>query len=186
MKNLKNLKTTTIAVIVGVIIGIIIALTDSWNLLEPVIGIATLAVAAGVWLETKRSQNVIKKKTFEISFGLRKGYEEDAEKASISEVIDLAKEWMLARCKNGLPILTGYIDEKILVYPVRNDQKSNIHVTSEPGGLFTGSLSPKYDKGRSDKEIQETLSDLARFLGTALCQKRIYLSYCDKQFTIDL
>jgi len=186
MKNLKNLKTTTIAVIVGVSVGIIITLTNSWNLLEPVIGIATLAIAAGAWLEVKKSKNVIKKKTFEISFGLRKGYQEDAEKASISEVIELCKNWMLARCSADLPILTGYIDEKILIYPVRNNNQKHIHITAEPGGVFTGSLSPKYDKGRSDKEVQETLSDLARFLGTALCQKRIYLSYCDKQFTIDL
>lgn len=186
MKNLKNFKITTIAVIVGVIIGVIIAFTDSWNLLEPVISIATLAIAAGAWFELKKSKNVIKKKTFEISFGLRKGYEEDAEKASISEVVNLTKEWMLSRCNNGLPILTGYIDEKILLYPVRNNKESNIHITSEPGGVFAGSLSPNYDKGRSDKEVQETLSDLARFLGIALCQKRIYLSYCDKQFTIDL
>jgi|GEM_PF-1424122 len=191
MKNIfkfKNLGTTTIAVIVGVFIGIIIAsFTNSWNFLEPIIGIATLAVAAGAWLEAKKSQNVMHKKTFEISFGLRKGYKEDAETSSIADVIELAKTWMQVRKNSDLPILTGYIDDKVLVYPVRKGQTDGkFHATAEPGCVFTGSLSPNYDKGRSDAEVRETLSDLARFLGTELGQERMYLSYCDKQFTIDL
>jgi len=186
--NFKSLGTTTIAVIVGVVIGILIAsFTNSWNFLEPVIGIATLAVSAGAWLEAKKSQNVMKKKTFEISFGLRKGYKEDAETSSIADAIDLVKIWAQTRIDAGLPILTGYVDDKMLVYPVRKGQLvGKFYVTAEPGGVFTGSLSPKYDQGRSDKEVKETLSDLARFLGTELGQERMYISYCNKQWTIDL
>src|SRR5690606_9062220 len=110
--------------------------------------------------------------TFEISFGLRKGYKEDAETFSIADVIELVKTWIQVRKDAGLPILTGYIDDKVLVYPVRKGVADGTYrATAEPGGVFTGSLSPNYDKGRSDAEVKETLSDLARFLGTELGQE---------------
>jgi len=186
--NFKNLGTEAIAVIAGVLIGIIVAfIPNGWNIIEPVTGMATLAVATAAWYEARKSQNVIQKKTFEISFGLRKGYKEDAETFSTADVIELVKSWIETRYDMGLPILTGYIDDKTLVYPVRKGQADGkYHATAEPGGVFTGSLSPVYDKGRSDVEVKETLSDLARFIGTELGQERMYLSYCDKQFTIDL
>lgn len=184
MKNFK-FNTTTIAMIIGVLIGIIIAfIPGGWNFVEPVTGMATLAVAFAAWLEVIKSRNVIKKKTFEISFGLRKGYKEDAETSSIEDVVNLFKNWIQIRKDSGLPILTGYIDNKMLVYPVRKGEHQG-RITAEPGGIFSGSLSPKYDKGRSDAEVKDTIFDLARFLGTELCQERIYLSYCDKQYTID-
>ena len=188
MKKFKKLSITTIVGIVGVLIGIIIALIpNGWNILEPIIGVATLAVASAAWFEAKKAQNVIKKKTFEISFGLRKGYKEDAEISSITDVIELVKSWIQVRVNQGLPILTGTIDDRVLVYPVRKGYSDGkYHATAEPGGVFTGSLTPNYDKGRSDTEVRETLADLAKFLGTELKQERMYLAYCDKQWTIDL
>lgn len=177
-----------VAVVAGVIIGFIIAFVpNGWNIVEPVTGMATLAVATAAWYEAKKSSNSMKKKMFEVSFGLRKGYAEDAETSTIDDAISVVKKWIQIRLDNQLPILTGFMDDKVLIYPVRNGKAgSDFRPTAEPGALFSGSLSPKYDKGRSDEEVKETLGSLALFLGKELKQERVYLSYCDRQWVIDL
>jgi hypothetical protein len=91
---------------------------------------------------------------------------------------------MQGRVDGGQKFLTGLLDTMTLTFPVRNGE-GGYRVTQEPGVMLTGSLSPHYDKGRSDAEVTQTLNDLAQHLGAALGQVRVYLSYCGRQWTVE-
>ena len=183
-----------IAAVAGVILGVIIYFFNLWNILEPIIGIATLTVALGAAI--KVSQNLkfqgeqfktladMDKKGFEITFGLHKGYAIDGGEFSFEDATGFIQEWMKERIKNNLPVLTGKIGFANLVYPVRNTEDGN-RVTVEPSISYSGILSPVYDKNRKEEEIIQTLNDLAEFVGKKLDQKRVYLSFRGKSWVID-
>ncbi|MFH1744979.1 MAG: hypothetical protein ABH881_02300 [bacterium] len=173
----------------GIGCGILLAVYGKWDIVEPVIGMATLAVSAVIWLRHKALERKLgdsmEQKKFEITFGLRAGYDGEEADFTLDQARGVIKEWMETRLERNLPILTGMIGDITLIYPVRNNTNDN-RVTEEISGQFSGSLSPKYDKGRNDKEIIETLNDLAGFLGKKLCQKRVYVSFAGKQWVIDI
>lgn len=182
---------TVLAGIAGTVIGLIIAFVpNTWNIIEPVTGIATLTIAAYVaWenqqIQKRLSENAMEQKKFEITFGLQKGYTAEGGVLTIEQARGFVKEWIEIQITNQQPFLTGMLDSMHLVYPVRNGE-SGKRVIEEPGAIYSGSLSPNYDKGRNDQEVVETLNSLARFIGQRMEQKRVYLSYCGKQWTIDI
>jgi len=173
----------------GLAAGVAIVITDKWGWFEPVIGMATLAAAAGGWIRSilieRKLGSVMEQKSFQITFGLRAGYEGEGADYSLNDALKLVGQWMSARVSRGLPILTGMVSDTTLVYPVRNAADGS-RVTKELSGVFSGSLSPRYDKGRSDREVTDTLNDLAMFLGRGLCQKRVYVSFAGKQWALDI
>lgn len=185
---LKN--KTAIVAIVGGIIGLVVAvIPHGWGYIEPTTGIATLAIAGYVAWENQQLQKrlgdaAMEQKKFEVSFGLQKGYTADGELFSPEQARGFVKEWMKIRIANHQHFLTGMLDSMYLVYPVRNGEDGK-RVIEEPGAIYSGSLSPVYDKGRTDAEVIETLNSLARHLGEKMEQKRVYLSYCGRQWTID-
>jgi len=190
----KLFRNTWLAAVIGVIGGVVIFLFNGWNLLEPVIGIATLTIALSASL--KVTQNLkfqgeqfrtladMDRKDFEITFGLRKGYQADGGEFSLESATGFIQEWMQERINKHLPILTGKVDSINLVYPVRNAEDGS-RVTIEPSISYSGILSPHYDKNRKEEEIIQTLNSLAEFIGKKLEQKRIYISFKNKSWIIE-
>lgn len=176
-------------VLVGAAVGIAMAMNGWWNIAEPVawtVQMAVLAIALiRSWLLERKLESTMEQKSFQITFGLRRGYEGDSADHSVADADIAILEWMMARVTTGLSVVTGMSSSATLFYPVRNTEDGS-RVTRESSAIFTGSLSPKYDKGRSDLEVVDTLNSLASHIGLALGQKRIYVSYNGKQWTLDL
>ena len=89
------------------------------------------------------------------------------------------KKWIITRRKENLPILSGSVQEEVMIYPYDED------AIMEPSAIIKGELSPKFDKHRSDFEVLQTLNSLVTDLMFGLGQNRVYYSYCDKQYTLD-
>lgn len=177
-------------VLAGVGVGLAIAYLGWWDFLEPISWTTQTSVlligAVAAWRWGRKLQASMPQRSFQITFGLRRGYEGEGADHTLAEAEQALSEWMAARVAAGLPIVTGMTSTATLFYPVRNAGEDGRRVTREPSAVFVGSLSPKYDAGRSDTEVAETLNSLARHLGVALGQKRVYVSFASRQWTIDL
>ena len=190
----KIFKNTIAAGIIGATAGILVYLFNGWNLLESVIGIATLTVALSATIKVAQSLKFqgeqfktladMERKDFEITFGLRKGYQGEGGEFSIESATGFIQEWMQEKINSRLPILTGKVNYINLVYPVRNTEDGT-RVTVEPSVSYSGILSPVYDKNRKEEEVINTLNSLAEFIGRKLEQKRIYLSFKGKSWVIE-
>jgi len=190
----KLFKNTLMAGMMGVIGGFVVYLFGGWNLLEPIIGIATLTIALSATLKVAQSLHIhseqfktladMERKDFEVTFGLRKGYQSDGNEFSLDSATEFIREWMRERIENHFPILTGKVDYIKLVYPVRNTEDGT-RVTIEPSVSYSGILSPVYDKNRKEQEIILTLNSLAEFIGKKLEQKRIYVFFKGKSWVIE-
>jgi len=179
---------TVVIFLTGVIVGLVLAIFGGWNFFEPIIGMATLSVSAVIWnrqrvIERQLGDSMEHKK-FEITFGLRAGYDGEGVDFTLAEARNVINEWMTERVSKNLPILSGMVSEATLIYPVRNEADGS-RITEEVSGQYSGSLSPKYDKGRSDIEVIETLNNLAYYLGVRLQQERVYVSFAGKQWVVD-
>ncbi|MEL6649677.1 MAG: hypothetical protein AAFQ87_02610 [Bacteroidota bacterium] len=131
----------------------------------------------------------MEKRSFEITLGLRQGYDNDAPVYNGQEVVVAIKAWMDQRTTRKLPKLQGkysYGKGSGLIYPMRNGANANEQAVDEPLFVFTGELSPKYDSRRSDDEVRLTLRDLALHLGRQFGQKRMYYSYKGVQYAEDV
>lgn len=180
------------AIVLGSIVtGLLIARFHAWDWLEPVLGVGSLLFAAAAMLEAQKTQRVLNAheamtlKQFSLTIGLREGYGEIALIHSTEDVLHFIQQWMEGRIALNLPVLTGMVQASTLVYPVRNGEEGN-RVISEPTCQYVGTLSAVYDKNRTDDEIMLTLSDLARSVGEKLHQKRVYCSFADKQWVVEL
>lgn len=174
----------------GVVVGLAIAYLGWWDFLEPISWTTQTSVLligfVAAWRWGRKLQASMPQKSFQLTFGLRRGYEGEGADHTLAEAEQALGEWMVARVEAGLPVVTGMTSPVTLFYPVRNAGEDGQRVTREPSAIFVGSLSPKYDKGRADTEVVETLNALAQHLGVALGQKRVYVSFAARQWTIDL
>ena len=189
MEKLKRYLLPVGLVLVGGGIGLVLAFTGGWNYVEPVawgvqMGALATALLRSRLLERKFEASM-EQKAFQITLGLREGYLKGAPEHSFAEAEKAYRDWMQARVDVKLRIITGLLDTMTLTFPVRSGE-DGFRVTQEPGVMLTGSLSPHYDKGRSDAEITATLNDLAQHLGSALGQVRVYVSFAGRQWTIDV
>ena len=175
---------------IATLIGLYIVHLELWDQLEPVLGMGSLVFAIWATLEARLAKKAVEQHStmplerFTITVGLREGYVEGA-LHSAEEVRDLFQSWIALRIHEGKRFITGMVDATFLVYPVRNGE-DGWRTVSEPSCEISGTLSAKYDKDRSDEEVSQTLSEFALFLGKALKQKRVYLSYCSQQWVIDI
>lgn len=164
---------------------------SSWG--EPIAWALGLAIQIGIILKglqvVQGVQTRMEKRSFEITLGLRQGYAPDAPVYSGEEVVGVIKEWLNQRLNAGLPILTGkfvYGKGMGLLYPLRNDpadQSKGQFTTDEPLFIYTGELSPWYDRDRTDTEVILTLRDLALHIGRKFNQKRMYYSFKGTQYS---
>ncbi len=173
----------------GATAGLTVSVLHLWDWIEPVIGLTTLGVAAGGWLRSfiveRKLGDVMEQKDFQVTFGLREGYLEGSPEHSFAEAESAYRVWMQKRVDGGQKFVTGLLDTMTLTFPVKGGE-GKLRVTQEPGAILSGSLSPHYDKGRSDYEVVLTLKDLAQHLGAALGQTRVYVSYCGRQWTLEV
>jgi len=178
-------------VLAGAAIGVLLAINDWWAIVEPVAWAVQMAMLAAAllysWLVERKLETSMEQKSFQITFGLRSGYKGEGADFTLADAENAIREWMQARVKAGLPIVTGMVAPVTLLYPVRNVMdEDGTRVTAEKSAVFSGSLSPKYDKGRSDLEVVDTLNSLAKHIGLVLRQKRVYVSFVNRQWTVDI
>lgn len=176
-------------VLVGAGIGVVLGVTNAWNYAEPVAWGVQMALLATALLRSRilerKLEVSMEQKSFQITLGLREGYMEGTPEHSFADAEKAYREWMQNRVEKKLRIITGLLDTMTLTFPVRTGEEG-FRVTQEPGVMLTGSLSPHYDKGRSDHEVIACLNDLAQHLGAALGQARVYVSFAGRQWTIDV
>ncbi len=55
----KRLVSPVVLVAIGIIFGVLSALTGGWNFVEPVTGLATLALAGGAWWQTRKARQAV-------------------------------------------------------------------------------------------------------------------------------
>ena len=185
---LKKYLASMVVVVVGAGLGVMLNFLDIWSWVEPITGTATIALSVVLWIRTaaiERRQDSMEQKPFQLTIGLLEGYDSSAVTHPVSDAILAYETWMQNRVALGQPVITGMVAETTLVYPVRNGEDGS-RVIREPNAVISGSLSPKYDRDRADREVESTLGDLARFAGTALGQCRVYASYCGRQWTIEM
>lgn len=149
------------------------------------------------------SPDRMRRKSWKINLGLREGYDPEGKTHSVDEAIAVFKRWALERSRAGLPYLTGSITGDTMVYVITPEKPSALTVssettteeskeeeeeafaTAEPSAIVFGELRPRYDQGRSDEEVLATLRDLARALGKALRQNRVYFTLEDVQHSVE-
>lgn len=56
MKTVENFITVKVMLVVGLVLGVICAITGIWNYLEPVVGVATLAIGGAIWFQTRKAK----------------------------------------------------------------------------------------------------------------------------------
>ncbi len=55
----EKILSVRVMLVSGLIIGVLCALTGAWNYVEPMTGIATLAVAGAVWFQTRKAAKAV-------------------------------------------------------------------------------------------------------------------------------
>ncbi len=59
MKNIEKMISPKVMLVVGLILGVLCAITGAWNYVEPMTGIATLAVAGAIWFQTRKAAKAV-------------------------------------------------------------------------------------------------------------------------------
>ncbi len=120
-----------------------------------------------------------KRRSFELTVGLREGYDDQGKTHDLAEAQDLAVEWLKARAAAGKPFLPGtfFQGEVCYAWPEGPGKAGGGH---EPVALYRGEVNPIYNAETTDEGAKGILTDLASFLGERLGQARVYLVYCDE------
>ncbi len=178
--------------VAGLVVGVIVWKLGLWDFLEPVTGLMQLSVLIIAYFKAvaflKKNADAMEKRSYEITLGLRIGYDADAHVHGIDKVITAIQQWGGVRLSTGKPTLQYKIALSSLIYPVRNGLASGVapYMGTEPCASISGELSPKYDKYRTDEEVLETLRNLSLCLGNTFAQKRVYFSYKEIQYAVDI
>lgn len=180
-------------ILIGIsfLIGIPTAWFNLWDWIEPIMGWGSLMFAAMAMYEAMEAKKAIQHssmplKSFALTIGMREGYEADAKIYHLSDIEQVIAQWMKGRIDQKLSIITGMLQSSTLLYPVRNNNEDGSRIITEPTCEYTGTLSAKYDADRTDAEVIQTISDLARWVGEKMNQKRVYCTYCDQQWVVDI
>ena len=124
------------------------------------------------------------RRDFRITVGLREGWDADGRVYDVSEAVRTARAWMRRRVEAGLPALSGMFTRGEVTYAwPRPDGSAGSD--REPVAIFTGEAVYAYLGRLSDPEIEAMLDELARELGGALGQERIYVAFCDRTWILD-
>ncbi len=86
------------------------------------------------------------KHTFEITVGLREGYDTNATQHTREEIIEVVGEWMADRAQNDQPYLTGIVSEIDTVVYAYKDHSGNGISATEPVVSFKGEVSTLYSR----------------------------------------
>ncbi|HXW72127.1 MAG TPA: hypothetical protein VEK34_11900 [Methylocella sp.] len=125
------------------------------------------------------------RRDFEITVGLREGWDDEGRVYDISEAVRTARAWMKRRVDAGLPALSGMFTRGEVTYAwPRSDGSAGSG--REPVAIFTGEAVHAYLGHLPDEEVEAMLNELAVELGAALGQERIYVSFCDRTWILNM
>ena len=125
-----------------------------------------------------------RRRDFRISVGLREGWDEDGRVFDVSEAVRTARAWMKRRVAAGEPALSGMFARAEVTYAwPRADGTAGSD--REPVALFAGEAVHAYLGQLSDADVEAMLNELARELGAALGQERIYVAFAEKTWILD-
>jgi len=122
-------------------------------------------------------------RSFSILLGLAEGYGSEGKIHDEFKVVEVALAWMKDRAADGKPYLTGMVSKGTVVY-AWPDGPGKVGGGFESSVEFRGEVSPLYNANLSNGEVIVLLFELARILGAALGQNRIYIVYCDKMWIL--
>ena len=125
-----------------------------------------------------------KRRDFRISVGLREGWDDEGRVFDVSEAVRTARAWMKRRVAAGQPALSGMFARAEVTYAWPRPD-GTVGSDREPVALFTGEAVHLYLGHSSDADIEAMLNDLARELGAALGQERIYVAFADRTWILD-
>lgn len=116
---------------------------------------------------------------FQISCGLREGYDQSSAVHSIENARSIIQAWLEKRMKEDKKIAVGMILEGEFVYPwVENEVVSSSY---EPAFHYKGMIR----EDASDEEVREMLEDLAKALAQKLQQKRVHIVFGSSYFLLE-
>ncbi|MGO9132466.1 MAG: hypothetical protein ACLP8A_00240 [Methylovirgula sp.] len=124
------------------------------------------------------------RRDFRITVGLREGWDAEGRVFDISEAVRTAHGWMRRRVAAGLPALSGMFTRGEVTYAWPRPDGS-VGSDREPVAIFTGEAVHAYLGHLSDREVEGMLNELAKELGSALGQERLYVAFCDKTWILD-
>jgi len=116
------------------------------------------------------------RRSFAITVGLAEGYGPTVKTHTIDEVVELVLGHLKIRAADGRLYLTGTVSagEVVYAWPEEPGKAGGGH---EPNVIYSGEVSPLYNKDLGDNEVAEILNDLASELGSALGQTRVYVAF---------
>lgn len=123
------------------------------------------------------------RREFKITIGLSEGYGSSAKTHSADEVISLIENYLKKKAANQEPFLTGSIATGTVVYawPEGKGQAGGGH---EPNIIYSGEVSPLYNKDLSDESVGKILNDIAGHIGGQLGQTRVYVAFRNETWVL--
>lgn len=116
---------------------------------------------------------------FEITGGLVEGYDNLNQYHSLDEVYEAHASWQKARnIIQGVRVM--YV--KIL-YGWR--ENAELEWAEEPGFLISGGINILYDTDLSDDDALARILDLAEWMGAALGQTRMYVTFDERDYILE-
>ncbi len=125
------------------------------------------------------------RRDFRITVGLREGWDEEGRVYDVSEAVRTARGWMSRRVGAGLPALSGMFTRAEVTYAWPRDD-GTVGSGREPVAVFTGEAVHAYLGHLADQDVEAMLNELATELGAALGQERLYVSFCDRTWILDV
>jgi len=116
---------------------------------------------------------------FEISCGLREGYDLKATEHTCVEALACIQEWMERRKREGYKIVAGIFLEGQFIYPWKEGEA--VSSRYEPAFNYKGVVR----EDASDEEAIEMLEDLARALADTLKQERVHVVFGTDYFVVE-
>ena len=124
------------------------------------------------------------RRDFQITVGLREGWDEEGRVYDISEAVRTARSWMRRRVEAGLPALSGMFTRAEVTYAWPRPD-GTVGSDREPVAIFTGEAVHAYLGHLPNEDIEGMLNELAVELGAALGQERLYVAFCDRTWILD-
>jgi hypothetical protein len=124
------------------------------------------------------------RRDFRLSVGLREGWDPEGRVFDVSEAVRTARAWMKRRVEAGQPALSGMFTRAEVTYAWPRDD-GTVGSDREPVALFTGEAVHAYLGHLPDAAIEAMLNELARELGAALGQERIYVAFANRTWILD-
>jgi len=124
------------------------------------------------------------RREFRITVGLREGWDAEGRVFDVTEAVRTARAWMTRRVELGLHALSGMFTRGEVTYAWPRPDGST-GSDREPVAIFSGEAVHAYLGHLPDADIEDMLNDLAKELGAALGQERLYVSFRDRTWILD-